>query len=929
MNQKTIFILAVLLLSFPAFAGNPVTRTNPVVNRIKIEIMGGTPARGGKLQTMAGKLIQVKQGEPFSPIRLSASIELLKQTGQFSRIEVPDQDWDAAFTDIVFRLTPTTLIRDIKVKGSFPVFKDEVIHATDYTVGDAFNKDSLEKNINAIEALFKKNGYTDPIVKILLQQTGDLELTLLIAIEKKEFLRINKIKLNGNKCFSDTQLKMRMKSYTLPLFFWSKGERAIQEDIEKDIKNLVVFYREKGFAEVVITHHIEEAGPEKTLAIIIDIEEGPRYQISFSGNHHFLTHTLKKDLILSTKGNSNDFELKKSLRNIKTRYSQAGYKDCTVTYSAENRMESTGRIRGIHILIKENTRYLVRSSMIKGADAIDKEELKKELLTLEKAFLYDGPFVDNKFQDDKKAVENHYRNQGFTDTKVTGDISWDKENKKKIVYGDVVFSVSEGYQKIITSVDFIGLPDPFEQDLKKTIETRPGTPFIKSSVQKDRMAILSYLAEKGYIYASAEARVTPGKEKEACAIEFHIDKKTRATAGGVWTFGNLRTKDAVLLRHNTIHENEPVSLNKFVELQKNIRNINSIERADFKALGIKENDDQIFFITDIEEKKPYYFEVSLGYDTTRDAYFSISTGDKNFLGMNRNLYLDAEISGIGYNTTLGIKDFDFFSQYILAELSIYASQEELKNQTFGSRKYGSEISFEKDFFRHLKLGASLSLESREQYPVKTEKEADTDIYDLRGIVTTTPFLTWNSVDSFVKPTRGFYFNASAGYHKDILENLDNFIKYRATAKYYFQALPKLVLAFQGMYGFIQNFGNDAQFPDDQRFFLGGISDVRGFKENELVIDSLGDPAGGKVQIAGSIEARIDLGLNFELPVFLDMGALKETDIDGASENFKFTVGSGIRYITPLGPIGLLYGYQLNPEKGEGPGQFHFSIGYTF
>jgi outer membrane protein insertion porin family len=178
------------------------------------------------------------------------------------------------------------------------------------------------------------------------------------------------------------------------------------------------------------------------------------------------------------------------------------------------------------------------------------------------------------------------------------------------------------------------------------------------------------------------------------------------------------------------------------------------------------------------------------------------------------------------------------SQDIIAQLSVYASQEELKNQDFGSRKYGSELSFEKDFFQYLKLGTSFSLESREQYQVGATKEVDPEIYDTRGIATITPFLTWSTVDSFIKPTQGFYFNASAGYNKDVLDNLDNFIKYRTKAKYYFQPFPGLVLAFQGMYGFIQDLSNDELFPDDQLFFLGGISDVRGFGENELFIDSL-------------------------------------------------------------------------------------------
>ena len=721
---------------------------------------------------------------------------------------------------------------------------------------------------------------------------------------------------------------MKMKSYKLPLFFWNQGKRSIQENLEKDIKKLLSFYRKKGFYEAVINHHIEPNLQENLIRIIINIQEGPKYRLSISGNKEFWTYTLKKELTLSKKGNANDFGLKKSVKNIYRRYRNAGYPDCKVSYTTKMIDKGGRQYKDVHIKIEENSRYIVRSSHISGSEAISGDILKQEVLTGEKGLLFDGQFVESTFEENGKAIESFYSGRGYIDTTVKSSIQWTREDEDRIKYGDAVFKVTEGYQKIIQAVSFLGLSTKLEQEITTILQTKAGIPLIIPQIQKDRQAILSFLAEKGYIYAEVEARVIPGKDKEACSIEFVIVKRTRVNAAGVWTFGNFRTKDIVLLRHNDIAADQSVSLSNFVGLQKSIRNINCIARADFKALGIKEKSDQLYFIADVEEKKPYYFETSIGYDTAKDAYLDVSLGDRNFLGMNRELYLDAGISGIGYDAVLGIKDFDFLSQYILSEFSVYASQEELKNQTFGSRKYGSQVSFEKDLSRFLKVGTNLGLEFREQYQLDETAAMGSDVYDTRGIVAFTPFITWNSVDSFVKPTKGFYFNGSAGYNRDVLEDLDNFIKYRAKAKYYYQVFPRLVMAFQGMIGYIQNFARDSKLPDDQLFFLGGISDVRGFDENELIIDSLQNPAGGKTQIAGSVEARIDLGMNFEIPLFLDVGSLKDTGIAGSNDDFRFTIGSGIRYMTPVGPVGLLYGHKLNPENGE-KGRLHFSIGYTF
>jgi outer membrane protein insertion porin family len=91
----------------------------------------------------------------------------------------------------------------------------------------------------------------------------------------------------------------------------------------------------------------------------------------------------------------------------------------------------------------------------------------------------------------------------------------------------------------------------------------------------------------------------------------------------------------------------------------------------------------------------------------------------------------------------------------------------------------------------------------------------------------------------------------------------------------------------------------------------------------------GDPLGGQLAVVGSLEARIDLGYNFELAAFFDTGTVREPQEDFGSDKWRSAVGLGLRYITPIGPMGLLYGYKLDREEGESAGRLHVSIGYSF
>ena len=81
--------------------------------------------------------------------------------------------------------------------------------------------------------------------------------------------------------------------------------------------------------------------------------------------------------------------------------------------------------------------------------------------------------------------------------------------------------------------------------------------------------------------------------------------------------------------------------------------------------------------------------------------------------------------------------------------------------------------------------------------------------------------------------------------------------------------------------------------------------------------------------SATIEARIAVGGPFELALFTDVGRLEDDLMSIAPNQFRFSAGAGIRYVTPIGPVGILYGWKLSPLPDEDIGAFHFSLGYTF
>ena len=179
------------------------------------------------------------------------------------------------------------------------------------------------------------------------------------------------------------------------------------------------------------------------------------------------------------------------------------------------------------------------------------------------------------------------------------------------------------------------------------------------------------------------------------------------------------------------------------------------------------------------------------------------------------------------------------------------------------------------------------------------------------------------------PKKGLFWLLEVDVSRGIENSLDNFYTSRSDLRAYITPINRLTLAGRGSVGKINPYGSKGNIPDDQLFFLGGTTSVRGFGENLLLTDNDDDPVGGKLMFLGNAEARIDLGSNFEVSLFYDIGYLDNTSGDERSDKLRSSTGIGFRYVTPVGAVGLTYGHKLNPEPYESAGEFHFSIGYTF
>jgi outer membrane protein insertion porin family len=186
----------------------------------------------------------------------------------------------------------------------------------------------------------------------------------------------------------------------------------------------------------------------------------------------------------------------------------------------------------------------------------------------------------------------------------------------------------------------------------------------------------------------------------------------------------------------------------------------------------------------------------------------------------------------------------------------------------------------------------------------------------------------DSRDNYLDPTVGFFSSSEFGVTSKILGEKD-YVSF-FTQNSYFRKLPKSFMAAASLrIGLIHPYGG-SDVPISERYFAGGASSLRGFdtdfagpldvkqiSESESVFT----PKGGNALFIASVELRRPVLSFLHLAGFYDTGNVFETIQDFRLTGFSHTLGAGLRIKTPLGPLRLDYGYNLNLDSSlEYPGQ---------
>jgi outer membrane protein assembly factor BamA len=179
------------------------------------------------------------------------------------------------------------------------------------------------------------------------------------------------------------------------------------------------------------------------------------------------------------------------------------------------------------------------------------------------------------------------------------------------------------------------------------------------------------------------------------------------------------------------------------------------------------------------------------------------------------------------------------------------------------------------------------------------------------------------------PARGWFSSANLELSREGLGSDINFLRSFLQA---FQFTPLgggVVLASAARFGVARTYEGEDLIPSE-RFYAGGATSVRGYRDEDLGPRSLfGDADGGHALLILNTELRVPVYRWLRSVGFLDLGNVYERLADITESGLQLSAGGGIRFDTPIGLLRLDIAAPLNPRSIDPKWRLHFGLGHAF
>ncbi len=576
-----------------------------------------------------------------------------------------------------------------------------------------------------------------------------------------------------------------------------------------------------------------------------------------------------------------------------------------------------------------------------------------------------GHLTDEDLAGDVSTILGYYQTRGWVDARVTSKVTDGREPGLL----DVRIEVAEGPRAFVAERRVEGAEHLTPEDLASLLAVRVGDPFNPVDVRRDVAALTSRYRNTGWPTATVQDRYTLSEDRTKVDVEYRVEEGQRAFFGRTIIRGNAVTEVERIRRQIAWKEGEPYSEGKVADTQQNLARTGVFRSIDVRPQPTNPENLTRNIDVEVAEARRLSLLYGFGYlyaagaDVNRNDVFGIAgLTYRNLFGRMQSASVEVQYAPISTRGYLFARFLDPYAFDSTVPISVVGFASRLPIQDVNVDSYGGYVETVRPWGRYLRVG--LRYEYQVQGPQNPE---DLSTIEVERFPKTAfpikqsaagPSFFYDRRDDILDPHSGWYSTLAGKYAFPFASADARYGKVSGQAAW-FKTIFGGVLGASFKAGGIYPYGQGAYSvpPEDrvpvpiaERFYSGGSSTGRGFATdlagiprvtvdyNTQAVPKTGDVGtcaeqypnqpdeallalydctpgpriiGGNGFMAWTLEYRFPILGNLGVSIFYDLAQVwaKASNINFKIEGengLRQSIGAGLHYMTPVGPLRLEY-----------------------
>jgi outer membrane protein insertion porin family len=673
---------------------------------------------------------------------------------------------------------------------------------------------------------------------------------------------------------------------------------------------------------------IEAVDSETGKRIIFRISEKPLIgSVVITGAQNIKEQEVRDAANIPVNSILNPARINEAAERVRELYRSKGYYNTEVSTTISYPEDAGAEVR---LILDEGKKITIEAIDFQGNASVSTSTLRDVIQTGTHRWWISwltasGVLKMDVLRQDAERIGTYYHNQGFIEAKVGSPIVEQREDALFIT-----FPIEEGPRYRVGTVDIQGDLIRSQDELIPLLNIRKEEFLNRQVLREDITRLTDMYAEQGYAFTEIAPRVNKAESGNRVDIVLLVDKGSLVYFNRIDIQGNTRTRDNVIRRDLSMQEGGLFDSKAIRTSTQRLNRLRFFEEVNVIPRPTM-SEDLMDVVVEVKERPTGQFSIGAGYSSSEHLLFMGQISEDNIFGTGNRLALSASLSSKSTRYNMNFTNPRLYDSQVSGSIDLFNWEREYSDYTKDST--GTTLRLGHPLFEQWRIFYGYTIADTNLTDIA--ENASSVILRSKDINLTSAVelaLVRDTRDRTFSPTTGSRNRVSVNYAGGPLGGDAQFTKVEGSSSWYFPLVWSTVFNVRGAAG--KAFENeDGKLPVYENFYLGGMNSIRGFKSARIspLDPETGEKIGGDKMWFGNAAIIFpllkDLGMDGE--IFTDFGNVYAQDESWDFGDYKKTAGIGVLWLSPLGPLRLAWGFNLDRQDDEDSSNWDFSMGGTF